>query len=363
MNISVSSINSFLRCERAWDIGDANRQSLRGKISPKIYLTVGSAVHEAIDAQAAGLDPIQAFEDFVVKEREERVTYYQEVVSQAPWESEMKEFEENTELARGLVNQYFDHYGWENPLEDLGLKYLGTEIPFSIPLGNGTTFVGTFDGIATDIDTESQYFLIENKTAGRKPNLETVRLGNQWQGYNWAFQVLTGETLAGTVYNGIMKRLIKPPKVLKSGELSKDKNAGVTLKSFLEGLQKGGQDPVKYLDYMTFLEEREQAGDDRFFVREKLSPYSKTELGNWYNNVLLPVSMRMKDNDQPLPNFGSCDGCFVADLCGAMQRDESLDEIIAAKYEVKTYGTIEAVKEATPETVGSVDDLKEFLNG
>lgn len=362
MKISITEINSYLRCPRAWDLTSASRQSLRHKITPKIFFVVGSAVHEAIDAQASGGDPLAAFETYVEKERRERVEYYEEQVGSSPYTSELKDFDESVELARLLVSQYFDHYTWENPLIERDLKYIATEIPFSIPLPNGVNFVGTFDGVATDIRTESVFFLLENKTAARKPNIDLVRNSNQFVGYNWAFRALTGQTPAGTLYNGIWKNPIKEPRLLKNGSLSQDKSARVTLASFQKALQRGNHDPTKYLDYIQFLVEREANGDDRFFFRD-IFTYSNQQLDNWFSDVLLPVSTEIAENPRSYPNFTSCDNCLVADLCTAMNLGEDVDRVKEARYDVGVYGTMELARTATPATVNSVESLLETLRG
>lgn len=358
-NVSVSEINSFLRCRRAWDLTSASRQSLRHKVTPKIYFVIGSAVHEAIDAQARGDDPFEYFEEFVQSERADRREAYESSVGKSPWANEMEDFEQSVVLARELVSQYFNHYGAENPLAAQGLKYVATEVPFSIPLGGGVNFVGTFDGIATDIETESVFYLVENKTAGRKPNIETIQTSNQFVGYNWAFRALTGVSPAGTLYNGILKRVIKPPKMLKSGALSVDKNASVTLKTFMEAINRGNHDPVKYLDYLEYLQEREANGDDRFFFRE-IFTYSNAQLDNWGETLEL-VSSEMTQSPVVYPNYTSCEGCLVRDLCLAQDMGEDVDAVKRLRYEVKTYGTMEAVDGVTPDTVSSVSDLLEVL--
>lgn len=365
-NISISEINSYLRCRRAWDLTSASRQSLRHKITPKIFFVIGSAVHEAIDAQVSGGDPLEAFEAYVEKERSERIAFYAETTNHQPSTSEMEEFEDSVELSRGLVNQYFNQYGWDNPLESLGLKYVATEVPFSIPLENGMNFVGTFDGIATDIATESLFYLTENKTAGRRPNFDVIQSSNQFVGYNWAFRALTGQTPAGTLYNLLMKKLIKTPKTLRSGELSQDKNAGVTLQSFLTELNKGGRDPIKYFEYMEYLEDRERNGDDRFFHREMFT-YTNVQLDNWGEQVLMPVTHEIQGvhntGSRIYPNFTSCDGCLVKDICNAMQLGDDVQGVIDLRYEVKTYGTMQAVDSVTPSEVSSMSDLLGVLNG
>ncbi len=370
MQISVSEINSYLRCRRAWDISSANRQSLKHKVTPKMFFVVGNAVHEAIDAQASGDDPFEFFEEYVSRERADRKAAYEENVGSSPWQSEMEEFESSVNLARGLVEQYFHHYSAENPLEDLGLKYVATEVPFRIPLdtdGN-IDFVGTFDGIATDLATETKFWLVENKTYDRRPNMEDFWRGNQPVGYSWAFRALTGATPAGMVYNGITRDLVQAPKVLQSGELSTNKQAKVTVKSYLKAIKDGGRDPLKYADYLEFLDERERNGDYRFFFRE-IQAYSNLQLDNWARDVLQPLSLELADyqyNDTPYmvyPNYTNCRGCLVKDLCTAMDQGEDVDALVNARYEVKTYGTMEAVNGVTPSPVSNAQELVELLRG
>lgn len=360
-NISVSEINSYLYCRRSWDLTSNHRQSLRHKSTPKVFFSVGSAVHESIDAQAEGRNPLEAFDTYMDKEREEKVAAYKAETGQSPAKIQIEEFEEAVALGRGMVIQYFDHYSWENPLAELGLRYVATEVPFSIPLESGNNFVGTFDGIAVDIATGTRVCLVENKTAPKKPNLADVQSGNQFVGYNWAFERLTGKQPAGTLYNGMIKALIREPKTLVKGGLSKDKSARVTSASYLKAIQDGGHDPVEYIDHLEFLEERERLGDDRFFFREMFT-YTYGQIENWQCNVLDPVDDEMAREDLRLiPNYNSCGRCLVRDICTAMDLEEDVQGVIDLRYKVGSYGTMDAVKGVTPEQVSSVEDLLNLL--
>lgn len=360
--VSISEINQYLKCRRAWNFTSNNGMSLRHKVTPKIYFVVGSGVHEAIEANAKGQDPFDALERFISKELEERTNYYKEATGQKVWQSELSEFQESSELARRITRQYFQHYGLDNPLKDQGLEYVAVEVPFAIPimdtpdLTGKVHLVGTFDGIATDIETHTQFYLIENKTASQKPNLDRIQYGNQFVGYNWAFRVLTGVTPSGTLYNGILKKVIESPKILKNGELSQNKNASVTLSSFIEMVDRGGYDPEKYLDYIEYLTMREAAGDTRFFFREMFY-YSNAQLNNW-DYMVGNIVYEMVNKPTIYPNFTSCDFCTVTDLCHALIQDRDVTGIIETSYEVGSYGTMDAVK-GTPELFysSSTEDL------
>lgn len=364
MNISVSDLNAFLRCRRAWDLTSANRQSLRHKATPRPYLVTGSAVHAAIEGQANGRHPMEALEDYLDEETIRQREAYNQVVGSGPWPEEWAAFNEACDLARDLTRQYFDHYGYENPLVDLGLRYFASEASFRVPLRPGVDFVGTFDGLAVDIETGTRVFLVENKTAGQRPHVDGLQHSNQLVGYAWAFQMLTGKPVAGVVYNGIIKKLIQPPKVLKNGRFSVAKDALVTLRSFMTAVQESGADPVQYLDYIGFLEDREREGDDRFFVRQVLH-FPQTQLQAWGMDLRRIVA-DMTDGPNIYPNFSNpqaCAGCFVRDLCDAQQLGEDTDAINAQRYVKGAYGTVETVRHIQPQMVSSVADLVDSLRG
>ena len=366
IHISVSDINSFLRCRRSWDIGSPLRQGYRHKVTPKLFFMVGSAVHEAIDAQARGEDYLEAFDAYVQKEREDRVRLYKELTGSQPWANEFEEFEESVDLARGLVEQYFDHYGSVNPTEEQGLEVIATEIPFKIPLSSSDSqgdvyLVGTFDAIYTDIETRTRFYLGENKTASSTPDFAAVSSSNQFVGYNWAFQQLTGIRPAGTLYNLILKRLIKEPKVLKSGKLSTDKRQSTTAKKFFEAIQAGGRDPLDYVEFLAYLEEQSQ-NDTRFFRREMFY-YTQTHLAHWERDVLRPVVREMTGNPAIYPNLTSCNFCSVKDVCESMFLGEDTSEVLSTQFEKKSYGTHEAVQSLEPVYVTSTEELIQTLKG
>lgn len=369
INISISEINQYLKCRRAWSYSSNIGESLRHKVTPKVFFIIGSAVHEAIEANVHGADPFEALDRYIDKERESKAEDYVRRTGQKIWPSELTEFEESAELSRKLAKQYFRKYSLENPLKDQGLKYVAVETPFSIPMfvtstGVQVNLVGTFDGIATDIDTESVFYITENKTAARKPDPETIQYGNQFVGYNWAFRTITGHTPAGLIYNGIFKSIIESPRILKNGELSKNKTAKVTLESFMEMVARGNYDPEKYLDYIEFLAEREEAGDDRFFFRQKFT-YSNYQLDNWYRNTSAILREMVDDRPTLYPNFTSCQGCLFKDLCYAEENGEDVQQLKELRYETGTYGTMAAVNGATPGDLldcGSVEELVSKLS-
>jgi hypothetical protein len=370
--ISFSDIEAFLRCRQLWDFKSANRQSIRHKVTPKLYLNLGTAVHRALEAQYDGLDPVAAVDDYMAAERQTRVDAYVEEYGFQPWGNELKEFDETAELARGLASQYFDHYGTDNPLGDQGLEYVGMEVPFKIDItehlgfniskpGTRVFFVGTLDALA--INEYGDLFIVENKTFSTKPDSELIQWHFQTQGYAQAVQWLTGLPVAGVLYNGIAKRLITEPKKLKNGLLSVDKRQSTTHTRMAEAIRKNGEDETdsRFSEILSHLRSFDEQGDTRFFYREKAF-FTEDQLEAWEADFL-HIVVEMLDNPRIFRTvpFKGCGDCWFSDLCHTKHSGGDVDYLLEKRYTVGTYGTVEEVAGVEPTVVTSIDELREYL--
>jgi hypothetical protein len=370
--ISFSDIDSFLRCRTQWDFKSANRQSIRHKTTPKLYLTLGTAVHRALEANARGEDPQAAVEAYTASERQAKIDAYVEEHGFQPWGNELREFDETADLARGLVAQYFGHYGVANPLSDQGLEYVGIEVPFKIDItehigwnfsrpGQKVYFVGTLDALA--VNEFDDLFIVENKTYSVKPDSEMVQWHFQSQGYAVALQWLTGMSVSGGLYNGIAKKLISEPKVLKSGLLSTDKRQATTLERYLEAITRNGEDrdDPRFSDILSHLQTVDDQGDNRFFYREKFF-FTEEQLEAWEADFL-HIVVEMLDNPRiyrTIP-FKGCGDCWFSDLCHTKHSGGDLDYLLEKRYTVGSYGTVEETRNVEPTVVTSIDELREYL--
>ena len=372
--ISFSDIDSFLRCRQQWDFKSANRQSIRHKTTPKLYLTLGTAIHRALEANAEGEDPKAAVEAYMAAERQAKVDAYVEEYGFQPWGNELREFDEAADLARGLVSQYFDHYGTDNPLGEQGLEYVGIEVPFKIDItemigwnfSNPSDprriyFVGTLDALA--VNEFDDLFIVENKTYSTKPDSEMIQWHFQSMGYAVALRWLTGLSVAGGLYNGIAKKLITEPKKLKSGLLSTDKRQATTLERYLAAIVENGEDPEdsRFSDILSHLRGIASQGDNRFFYREKFF-FTEEQLAAWETDFL-HIVIEMLDNPRiyrTIP-FKGCGDCWFSDLCHTKHSGGDLDYLMDKRYTQGVYGTVEEVRGVEPTVVASIDGLKEYL--
>lgn len=360
-----------------WDISSPNRQSLRHRATPRFYLSAGVALHAAIEEQqrsSAGLTsvgPLRAAEDYLSQERLSRVEQIRRETGFDPWPVEMKEWDEKADLTRSLVKQYFDHYGYDNPLADQGMEYIATEVPFKIDVSDltgipGAFFVGTFDGIAKD--AEDNLWLVENKSYSAKPDLKDLQVHFQTTGYAVAWEMLTGIPLVGALYNGVAKKLIKEPRRLKAGGLSVDIAQQTTLGLYLAAIKAIGDSPTnpKYDKILAKLENIEKQGDDRFFYRESFY-YNETQIENW-TREFSDIVQEMDSNPRiyRTVSFKGCGpqgaDCWWQDVCFAKHTGQDVQQLIDLRYEVGSYGTIEAVEGVEPFQVSSIVELREALH-
>lgn len=375
--ISFSDVEAFLRCREMWDIKSANRQSIRHKVSPKLYLDLGTAVHKALEAQYEGADPLATVNEYMDEQKEVRTAAYVEEHGFQPWPVEFKEFDETRELALALVGQYFDRYGTANPIEDQGLNYIGMEVPFKIDITDmigwnysnpratvqRVYFVGTLDALA--IDEHDGLFVVENKTYTASPDSELVQWHWQTQGYAVALRWLTGLGVAGGLYNGIAKKVIAEPKVLKSGLLSVDKRQATTLARYLDAITRNGEavsDP-RFHDILSILRSYDDQGDTRFHYREKFF-FSDEQLESWETDFL-HIVVEMLDNPRiyrTVP-FKGCGDCWFSDLCHTKHSGGDTEYLLKQRYTVGTYGTVEEVAGIEPTMISSIEELREYFNG
>lgn len=375
---SVSDMMTFLSCREKWDLSSPNRQSLRHKATPRMYLTQGTALHHAIEENAkdtlgfSNIGPLKAAEDYLAQERLDKVDAYKAENGFSPWPAEMVEWDEKAEFTQALVAQYFKRYGTENPLAEQGLRYLGTEVPFKIDISDwvgieDAWFVGTFDGIAAD--EQNRLFLVENKTYSAKPDLLDLQVHFQTTGYAVAWRMLTGTTLTGALYNGVAKKLIKAPKRLASGALSTDVRQQTTIALYEAAITSSGgslKDP-KYAKILQKLREIDKQGDSRFFYRE-LFYYNDAQIESWIADFEKIVH-EMTDSPKiyrTIP-YNGCgkqgSDCWYRDLCFAKHTGQDAQQLIDNRYERGSYGTIEEVSVDGLEAVmvTSVEELREAL--
>lgn len=350
MKFSVSEIQQYQRCRRAWNYQSPNRRSLVRIGSPALALQVGSAFHSALAASANGKNPMEAVDEYIVEQKQKTVVAYREQIGTEPSDFEMETFDVAAVQARGLVDRYFRKYGTDSPLGE-DYEYVIKEQTFSVGIpGTRNTLIGTFDGIALH-KPSGTYWLVEHKTYKVAPTED--KLSTDWQicCYMWAAERLFGLPLAGALYDGIRKKEPTVPELLQSGKMSK-KWIVTTGDTYRMALDSAGLDHADYLEILERLDAQDSLPVNEFFTRYKVRiPKAALEQTE---NTLRSITREMASKTTPIiPNFTwlGCFDCFVRDLCVSETNGEDTEWLIQNTFvKSKGYATFEKVAESEAPT-------------
>jgi PD-(D/E)XK nuclease superfamily len=370
--VSITEILDFLRCRRAWDYLSPIRQSLTQRRAPQTQFHTGSLMHEGIEAKVKGLDPFEAMDRFMQEERESlRAAYAEQTGGNSMSETEMFRLSESYKMAVGMMKHYEQRYG-DDPLlhEGVRWKYISAELSFKIDTGivakddRKVYLVGTIDGVGVDEDDPTRLAVIEHKTYAQKPDLKHLTYDHQQLGYVMCLQQLVKAPVTGCLYDGIMKRIPQPPKLLQNGDFSQAMDQPVSYWSYKEALvRRYGVKPDpeirrKYAPALQKLKLRDLQDQSPWFSR-KFVAYPQSQLRQWWCNTM-DVLTDMVNDPRIYYNrsWMGCYDCWVQDLCDAQSRGGNFEYVRDTEYQVGGYRPqYRRMLKITPENVSSVEDL------
>lgn len=322
MVVSNSDRSSFKNCRRKWDLGSPNRQNLRVRKKQR-PLWLGTLVHNCLEGFYGGWykDTVEAFTEEVKK-----VTPNDKVI-----------FAEEIELAEVMMQ----HYALVYPsVEVEPFTVLAVEMPFQIPLNDeGDIFAGTIDGVIRFKDG-GNVGILEHKTFSLAKDARLHGIDDQTSIYPPALNTLikqgqvpgtTPDDFCDTVlYNGLLKKVPSPIKVLQNGGISKKSFASTTPQWLEYSMNLLPVRPVFDLDITEELEHNV----NKFFPRHLI--YRGEQEQQLAVNRLLAEFEEMKREDAVLyhnPTTECAWKCPFIPLCEAMNSGADTESIIETLYE------------------------------
>jgi PD-(D/E)XK nuclease superfamily protein len=361
--VSVTELQDFLRCRRAWGFQSANAQSLVRKGLPNTAFHIGHAFHHGVEAQALGKDPIADTEQWLDQEAVRIVQEYQTVVGAPMSFEETKGMKDSRELSLALLRNYFDKWGWDNPIAPY--EYVHPEVAFRIPIPETDGFlVGTIDGIAINPRT-GRGVIVEHKTYADTP-IETqyLKADAQLTGYWWAFWMLFGEPPEAVLWDGINKKLPKVPQLLKDGKGLSKQWISTTPQIYRATLEAYEFDEAPYADIISRLEAKNSGNETMFHNRREITITNEAVVafGEYLPEIYRDMKAAQEDERKRYPNraWSGCWDCWVRDLCDAQTFGNDLQFLIDHQYQVGTYGTQSNQRLYQPSEVGSLRDLADM---
>lgn len=242
MIFSTTEMQNYDRCNRMWILTSFNGQGL-SRIVNNVALSTGTLWHQT---QASWLlnpdeDPeLLCLGHFQIMLEQAKEQYYQRH-GMRPNRVELINIEEAGQMVRAMTKNYRDYYG--KPLPD-GFRSIMPEQTILVPIPNseqecadcqgcgypielgmiaedqncsycsGTGIVShqlecTFDALLAN--ERDRLYVLERKTYGSRPKLESLMTNFQFIVYEWASATLGLGPVGGLLYDGAWKRA-QPPK-------------------------------------------------------------------------------------------------------------------------------------------------------
>lgn len=331
--ISVTEIGSFRECRRAWYL-----QSVKGFVrkTPDARLWFGDLLHAGL--QGYGERDLDYGIELYNKRYEETAEMLAEEYG-VLWDEASTVYEEMYELGVEMLTNYvqFDRSQGD------GLKTVATEQRVWIPIKNATgrgTLKGTprltarmdrLVGLGDDI------WIMDYKSGDAVwQGGRTLEIDDQVTGYCYVYWRLTGELPRGVIYETLLKRAPKEPRILKDGSLSTDKDQGTLYGLYLAKMQELGL--MKSEKHIATAHALRVKGWEGFFNREKTSRNASQLLAYQEHLFYTYTEMRevVKDPRKAYPNPSPlvCMRCPFLSVCTAMEDGGDPEGILDANFAV-----------------------------
>lgn len=324
MMFSVTEVQSFKRCRRAWDYGSFNRQGITPIIQPKPYLDLGTLVHKTLaywtqkplndDGTSVALRHV--FLTLAAQHQKQVVERHTKATGAPPTSEELDPLLDAIALGASMMANYQEYYGeplpshlrFCTPEQEILIPIPGTEHPCQdcnsspgfrkYPCSTcGTSGVqqhhlkARLDALAQD--TRDNIYVVERKTYDKRPDLHLLEVSDQFIGYMWAAQSLQLGNVVGIAYDGLWKRAQPPqrPKKLTLADL---------------------------------------------FVRTIITP-TQDEIDE-YGAELAATVMDMANNPYIYKNrvWQGCWDCSFEQLCRSQSQNDDIDYILRTQYMRRT---------------------------
>ncbi len=339
----------FKRCRFLWHCSSRNRLNY-GSIGVTEALEFGTAIHagmEVIHSSVNWENPIDILTaEAILKFKESMDKWRERLIKLDAFFGTKNEVEWNEYVELG--KQMLAHYIYWADVENTDWIPVKTEIEFEVPLPLTNVFEdavydsnlfrmkdidgipsclayshehgdylpvyvqGRLDGLFKNLD-DGSLWAWDHKTTGQMPNnFDHLLLDTQAGTYYWATRRMLGMDVSGVVFNFLLKDYPKPPAILKSGKVSKNKAQRTTKYLIREAIAELGLNPFEYQDFLNTFEE------PSFFHRE---PVTKTsdELDQIQNDLVMEFMDMYNARIYTHPNMFNCRGCKFKKPCQIRQ--------------------------------------------
>jgi hypothetical protein len=177
--------------------------------------------------------------------------------------------------------------------------------------------------------------IMDHKNLASIHDSRALDVDDQLTGYCYIYWRLTGDIPREATYNVLVKDPPKPPRVLKSGELSQDKSQRTTHDLYLATIKELGLKRGDYAEILGYLRDK---GWSQFFSRESIQR-NQEELESFERRLYYEykdMQRALKDPGYlyPNPSQRTCGGCSMMPICQSMEEGGDVEFVRDTMYEV-----------------------------
>lgn len=318
--VSATERASFRRCRRQWLLTVVHRLQEPGG---NVNFWLGTLVHVGLEAYYREL-----MEGLPVESAETGcLDAYQHAYDASLdglradlgflWPTAEPMYREIGEMGLAMLEGYL-----ENERRDpVGEEVVQVERRVFVPIrSEGGRRIGAL-AVQTDlvVRRRGRLAVVDHKTAAQAMSDAQLDLDDQLTAEVYAVWLDSGEMPSEAVYNTLLKRVPEPPKLLKSGKLSVDRQAPTTYDLYVAEVDRLGLSRNDYAEHLAWLAAE---GSSRFFRREAVFR-NAAQMASFEQNLreefrdMRAVALH-PGRAYPSPSAFACPGCPVRAVCQAM---------------------------------------------
>lgn len=205
--VSVTERQNFRRCKRMWRYSSFSQMSLTRLVTKKA-LSLGTLVHNALADWLVNPQEnlVSLYMKHALVELDRIKEVYRTQVGSEISDSELESFFDAASLGRDMMENYQNF--WKKPLPD-GFEIVAPEQKVNVEVSRDEDdepiiFEGKFDGLIQN--EKGHIYILEHKTYGQRPRIESLNTNDQFLSYIWLAQRLDIGRIGGIAYDGMWKR-------------------------------------------------------------------------------------------------------------------------------------------------------------
>jgi hypothetical protein len=336
---SATERAGFRKCRRQWFLTVAHRLDRQ---EPNVHFFLGTIYHSGLEAyyraqkiadltpedrDTLALDAYQAaYDEYMARIKEQLGSLF-------AYGEQM--FRDAGELGMEMLQNYLEHERTDPLLDEV----IAVEFRVNVDIVHPDTgdAVGTLSVQADVVGMkDGELVVCDHKTASRVMPSAHLDLDDQLTAEVFAWWQATGNFPEKAIYNVSMKRAPKPPALLKSGKLSKAKGMVTTAAMYRAEIALRGLDIADYVDFIAYLVQLEESGEDRLFRREAVfrtpGQMAAFERDLYWEFTDMQAVGADPSRAYPNPTSDNCSRCPVRAICTTIQDDGDVAAIIQAGY-------------------------------